>query len=286
MNIILNEVVSKRIGTLLVDPPHALAVHAPKGAGKSHAALHIISRILSIDEQQVYNYPYISNIDASSKDVGIDTIRDIQKSLSVKVPNSNVINRFILIENIDQLGHEGQTALLKTIEEPPQATMIIITFVNGRNVLPTIFSRTQVLELSNPLLEDYSRALSKLNTQDEITSKYHMSGGNAATLLTFLDNDQNSQTLAIQSAKELLLNNRYNRLAKVDGILKQQEFTPSELLNGIHIILQGSLGMSANNNKDIPDNLLQRIEYVEQSLDDMAKGVQPKLVLSTLFSAL
>lgn len=286
MNIILNEVVSKRIDTLLVDPPHALAVHAPKGAGKSHAALHIISRILSIDEQQVYNYPYISIIDASSKDVGIDTIRDIQKSLSVKVPNSNVINRFILIENIDQLGHEGQTALLKTIEEPPQATMIIITFVNGRNVLPTIFSRTQVLELSNPLLEDYSRALSKLNTQDEITSKYHMSGGNAATLLTFLDNDQNSQTLAIQSAKELLLNNRYNRLAKVDGILKQQEFTPSELLNGIHIILQGSLGMSANNNKDIPDNLLQRIEYVEQSLDDMAKGVQPKLVLSTLFSAL
>ncbi len=55
--------------------------------------------------------------------------------------------KFGLIHDADRLNVEAQNALLKTLEEPPPETTMILTAANPSALLPTTRSRCQLLEL-------------------------------------------------------------------------------------------------------------------------------------------
>ena len=55
-------------------------------------------------------------------------------------------------------GDEAQNAFLKTLEEPPRGTMLLLLTVNARRLLPTIRSRCQCMSLLRNR-QDYSLAL-------------------------------------------------------------------------------------------------------------------------------
>lgn len=52
-----------------------------------------------------------------------------------------------IIHDADRMGKEAQNALLKTLEEPPPETLIILTTGNPSSLLPTTRSRCQTLHL-------------------------------------------------------------------------------------------------------------------------------------------
>lgn len=47
----------------------------------------------------------------------------------------------VILDGIDRIAEEGQNALLKTIEEPPNSTHLVLIAQGGASVLPTILSR-------------------------------------------------------------------------------------------------------------------------------------------------
>jgi DNA polymerase-3 subunit delta' len=51
--------------------------------------------------------------------------------------------RVVIVEEADRMTEESQNCALKTLEEPPEGTILILTVVNVRNLLPTILSRCQ-----------------------------------------------------------------------------------------------------------------------------------------------
>ena len=73
-----------------------------------------------------------------------NTLRDMLDHLGY---TSGTHRKFGVIEDADRMGVEAQNALLKTLEEPPPETTIILESANPGALLPTTRSRCQLLEL-------------------------------------------------------------------------------------------------------------------------------------------
>jgi len=73
-----------------------------------------------------------------------NTLRDLLDHIGY---TSGSHRKFGVIEDADRMGVEAQNALLKTLEEPPPDTTIILTTANPGALLPTTRSRCQLLEL-------------------------------------------------------------------------------------------------------------------------------------------
>lgn len=78
--------------------------------------------------------------------IGIEEIRRIKRFLSKKSWHQGKV-KFVLIENGQLITIEAQNAILKTLEEPPKNSLIVITAGNKSSLLPTIISRCQIVEI-------------------------------------------------------------------------------------------------------------------------------------------
>lgn len=106
---------------------HAILITGQKGSGKIAVAHQLATGLLQI-KTLFEDYPYKLIISPlQHKAIGIAPIREVEHFLSLKVPNDRKINRVVLIEDSHTLTIEAQNALLKTLEEPPLGTVIIMT---------------------------------------------------------------------------------------------------------------------------------------------------------------
>lgn len=67
--------------------------------------------------------------------------------------------RIAILDDADHLNEEGANCLLKTLEEPPPAAMLILVGSNLQRQLPTIRSRCQIVRFAPPTGEDAVRLL-------------------------------------------------------------------------------------------------------------------------------
>lgn len=77
-------------------------------------------------------------IPENSKEIKIDQVRQISEFFKLKSEKGKVV----IIDDADKMNIQAMNALLKTLEEPPDNTMIILIAENQNNLLPTIISRT------------------------------------------------------------------------------------------------------------------------------------------------
>lgn len=101
-----------------------------------------LQKILAEYNHQLLNNPDLFLVDKESG-YGIAEIRKIASFLLQK-PFSHS-HKLVLIENIHKLKTEAQNALLKSLEEPGEQNMFILTTRFPLQVLPTIFSRCQII---------------------------------------------------------------------------------------------------------------------------------------------
>lgn len=86
--------------------------------------------------------------------IGIKDIRQLQQSLQLK-PFKSAMKAAIIYDG-HTMTTEAQNAFLKTLEEPPNNTYIIVTAETDTAFLPTILSRCKIITLEQP-----ARQLSK-----------------------------------------------------------------------------------------------------------------------------
>jgi len=77
--------------------------------------------------------------------IGIEMIRQLQKRLFLKPYSAPV--KAALIKEAEKLTIPAQNALLKTLEEPPANSLIILTASKTDLLLPTVVSRCQLIKL-------------------------------------------------------------------------------------------------------------------------------------------
>lgn len=99
--------------------------------------------------------------------------------------------RVAIIFDADDLNEEGANSLLKTLEEPPPHSVLILIGTSPDRQLPTIRSRCQIIrfkKLADSTVESILRSLQIIEDPHEVKQLAAASGGSVATALTLHEN--------------------------------------------------------------------------------------------------
>lgn len=198
--------------------PHAILIHGPDGVGKRTLALAFASALLCEDRVSggcgscsscsriaSLNHPdlvYVTRPLKKDKDkeanrlkqleelakgrqldntflktvIGVDQIRDM--SLHAGFPPKEGRFRVFLIDPGDRLQPAAQNALLKTLEEPPSRTVILLTADRPHVLLPTVRSRCLSIGLGPSPATDLAAVLVDRGIErGEALARAALSGG-------------------------------------------------------------------------------------------------------------
>jgi DNA polymerase-3 subunit delta' len=105
------------------------------------------------------NHPDLTVIKAEheGETLKIDQIRELQHSLSLAPYEARY--RVALILRFEEAHISASNSMLKTLEEPPEHVVVILTANSAENLLPTIVSRCEVLHLRSLSIEETARGL-------------------------------------------------------------------------------------------------------------------------------
>lgn len=134
-------------------------------------------------------HPDVNVLTCDKVTITIDEVRDIV-SLSSQMPSVSPW-RIIIIEDISRMLDRTTNVLLKEIEEPSKNTIWIVCASSEHDVLPTIRSRMQVVNLSMPDEESVSRyVIEQTNVEPNIAKlAARISQGNIDEALLYASNE-------------------------------------------------------------------------------------------------
>ncbi len=103
--------------------------------------------------------------------IPVDHIRQMQKSLNLKPYEGK--RRAVIIPDVEKLSYSAANSLLKTLEEPPPNSLLILTTCNLNALLPTVISRCQLLRFNRIPDEEIERELKRRFQLDPQSASYH-----------------------------------------------------------------------------------------------------------------
>jgi len=258
-------------------PSHALILIGPNGVGKMSVAEQLGAELLELRGKNVADHPYSLIIRPDEKNtISIEAVRQLEQVLKLKVPSTKELNRLVIIENSHNLGVEAQNALLKTLEEPPKGTVLILTAAHAQSLLPTILSRGQQITIKRPANSDLVTYFSDQGHSDaDIKQTLAMSGGLPGLAHALLTGKDHPLRLAVVKAREILAQSQYERLLQVDELSKQRQTCLDIMFilqQMAHISLQSAGGAAAKRWQTIMASSYDASVALQAS-------AQPKLVL-------
>ena len=123
------------------------------------------------------NHPDVITVeDPEHKAVAVKIVRQVREDVFIR-PNESDHKIYIFPQ---ELGTEGQNALLKILEEPPKYGVFLLLTDNPEKILPTVRSRCtelKLLPLPDGLLRSTLRKEFPNAAEDDITAAMVRSGG-------------------------------------------------------------------------------------------------------------
>ncbi|MDX1679847.1 MAG: hypothetical protein R3242_03855 [Akkermansiaceae bacterium] len=153
---------------------HAYLISGAAGSGKEVLAARLIQLVngagneasgsdLFGDEPVKVEVPPLDELESGwiriirpqmkSRRIGVEEIRDLEHSLHLAAPGGAF--KVGVIVEADRMNDQAANAFLKTLEEPPKRTLLLLLTANPQRLLPTILSRCVQVSLlgGRPLLE-------------------------------------------------------------------------------------------------------------------------------------
>lgn len=272
-DIVLHDATKSRMNIIKQQKPHACLLYSPEGTGKYQLALSLIEELIG----PVKHEQNLLVVAPEGNSLTIESIRSIKQFLSLKYPDSvsGDIVRAVIIKDAHLMRAEAQNALLKTLEEPPSDTIIVLTASIVDALLPTILSRVVKVQILPLPMDTYKKIYPESSAQD-ISRLYHLSAGYYSLYSELMENKEHPFYQSIAEAKELLTSTTYDRLCKVSKLREDKE-SIVQIIRGLKQILQYTV-YSKPQQKNI-----DRYAAAVQAEEDIAQNVHPKLVLTDLF---
>lgn len=284
-DLVLHAKTKSELESFVNTPAHALLLTGPTGSGKMHLAERVSETILNLAAGKLKDYPYatVISLEKDKKLIAIEAIRGLEQFLALKVPSQKTIDRVVIIEDSHLLSIEAQNALLKTLEEPPADTVLILTASHEQALLPTIRSRVRTLPTSRPRRDAVMvHFVAKGFTEETVKQAYSISGGLPGLMTALLSDEEHPLKQATQRARQLLSQTAYDRLLVVDELSKQRQ-----LAIDTAFILQQMAHVSLQTADDVAAKKWQAVMTASyEAAEALQNSAQPKLVLSKLMLSL
>lgn len=137
---------------------HAYIFFGENGIGKSIVAEEFGKKILHVDKENPIDL-IKWKISSNKKSIGVDEIRNLIIDINKKPYEEN--KKIIIVYNCEKMTIQAQNAFLKTIEEPPSETYIIMLCQDISSLLDTIISRCQIYKFNRLNENDMHKYINK-----------------------------------------------------------------------------------------------------------------------------
>src|SRR6267142_1246992 len=127
--------------------PHALLIHEAPGAGGDWLANWIAQLVLKTQRAQPPDWISVRPID-DSRQIRIEQVRELAQELALTSHQGGY--KVGVLSPADVLNRFAANALLKTLEEPPRRTVLILVATQPSRLPATILSRCQRVRVSAP----------------------------------------------------------------------------------------------------------------------------------------
>ncbi|MBU2884149.1 DNA polymerase III subunit delta' [Gilvimarinus agarilyticus] len=165
--------------------PHAVMLAGPRGLGKRHFARVMAQYLLcqsprsesacghckSCELNKAGTHPDFALVtpEEPGKAIRVDDIRALAETQGKTAQQSGY--KVVVLEPAEAMNNNAANALLKTLEEPAQKTLLVLVTDAPSAVLPTIRSRCQIRSLAIPSAEQSLHWLTPLVSGTDYNAK-------------------------------------------------------------------------------------------------------------------
>ena len=190
---------------------HAYLFLGPEGVGKSLAARTFAKALncetapaepcgecVSCKKIEAGRHPDVVTLSPEGKSlqIGIDSIRKAEEAMSFKPYEGR--KKVFIIDGADRMTEQAANSLLKTLEEPPRETVIVLLASNAFHIQPTIMSRCQRV---------FFHPLSERQIMKELIERYGLDEKRAMCVARFSEG-RLGKAIEVLEGEELSMRNR------------------------------------------------------------------------------
>lgn len=221
---------------------HAYLFTGPQGVGRRTLALRFaqaincknskipgqpcgVCRNCRLIEQQQHPDLFVIQAEDVGVKLKIEQIRAIQYNLSLAPYEADY--RIAVFLRFDEASHQAMNALLKTLEEPPERVILLLTANNEEMLLPTISSRCEILRLRPMNFDQLSLGMQAMwgVSAKQSLELAHISGGRPGYAHTLYHSSDlaNQRAKALDTLINLISSSRVGRFSFVEKVYKDHE---------------------------------------------------------------
>ena len=249
---------------------HAYAFVGPAGAGRMSTALAFAAELLGSPSRQhpdlhvIVPTPPETN-SRGARAIRIGAIRELERQASLRPVMAR--RKVFVLEEAERMTGEAPQAFLKTLEEPPAATVIILILPRARAVPATVLSRCQVVRFAPR--DDAGAATARAQAR-ELLAEVRAQGVDA--LFRRTDRLEREKAEALVDAYWLFCR---------DLLLAKSDAPAALFIDGDHA---AELAREADG--WTVDQILAAVDLCRQAREALLRNVAPRLTLEVVLSRL
>lgn len=255
-----------------------------EGIGKKIVAKEFAKKLLCLEENKQEsncksciefdsnNHPDFLLLEPEGNVIKIEQIRQLQKRIQEKPIISH--KKVYIINDADKMTKEAQNCLLKTLEEPPEFSTIILIGTNENAFLSTIKSRCMILhfqKIEDEKIKQYlSNQLEETNITENMLKMFQGSIGKAIKLKdkqelynkieNIIENLNKKDLIDVSNSAEIIYQSKeeiMEILEYMNVLLFEKAKTNAKWIKVISIVEETKKRLQQNANYDMCiDNLL------------------------------
>jgi DNA polymerase-3 subunit delta' len=226
----------------------------------------------------------------------------------IRLSPNEAAKKIYIVENAEEMTHQAANAFLKTLEEPPDDSVIILTSSKPNSLLPTILSRCQKIPFQALTPQVIEEELSQRRFLSEVQARLYsrIAGGSMAKALRLADDEiADTRVTALElitiisdrddlkflefcgkygsKKNQALLREIIVQLIIWQGDLNYLQYYPEATVNQDQREL---LEKYCQLNPTALEKTPQLLEFLELMLEKISGHVNPQLILINLYNRL
>ncbi|HUC95767.1 MAG TPA: hypothetical protein VMR76_02290 [Candidatus Saccharimonadia bacterium] len=278
--LLISDKTLKWIENYLKNPSHSLILVSRSSKDCNEIANFVAQRLLKLKSlAELEKYPFFFKVTRDKQNIKADDIRALIKTLKLKTFGDQSIRRICVVYDAQLLNNASQSALLKSLEEPPLDTVIILATTSLKKIYKTIQSRSTILNITRPSLVEFKN---EFKDSKNVESFYSYTSG---SVNEFIDNiskyeDLNDNTY-IKTVKKFLAAGKLERLLMQDDFCNK-DVSYEEILSTLKQVVYLAMQNTLLEKSEKSFFWLKYLSVIQKTEDEFQAGVSKKLSFTNL----